>query len=450
MQTHDLQHGDLARVVTHVHQGAIDVLGPVVKPATVHQSKFSMGTVLALVARYGHAGLTEFAQHFEDEVTRALRDRVEMKLDDEVDAAYPQRWIGKVTVHTADGRELHGRVDEPKGDPGNTLSREEITAKALRLAAFSGGATAAGNAGCGRCALGRGHLAARGGAAGACGMSAALASARSFLFVPANRPERFAKALASGADAVIIDLEDAVSPADKAAARRPADGRIHATHHGRPRAAIVVRMNAAGSPFHDDDLGLLQQLAGAGPGRRDGAQGRDRGRPAPRRCNVGPASALLPLIESVAGLDAAGVLAKAPQVLRLAFGNLDFQADLGLACAPDETELMPVRLALVLASRRALLPPPVDGVTPGKQDLVQLQRDAARAQRGGFGGKLCIHPAQVAGVNAAFSPSTTQLEWARRVLAAFDAAGGGVCSLDGRMVDAPVVRLARRTLAQGR
>ena len=77
-----------------------------------------------------------------DEVTRALRDRVEMKLDHEVDAAYPQRWIGKVTVHTADGRELHGRVDEPKGDPGNTLSREEITAKALRLAAFSGGATA--------------------------------------------------------------------------------------------------------------------------------------------------------------------------------------------------------------------------------------------------------------------------------------------------------------------
>ena len=103
MRTHDLQHGDLARVVTHVHQGAIDVLGPVVKPATVHQSKFSMGTVLALVARYGHAGLTEFAQHFEDEVTRALRDRVEMKLDHEVDAAYPQRWIGKVTVHTLDG-----------------------------------------------------------------------------------------------------------------------------------------------------------------------------------------------------------------------------------------------------------------------------------------------------------------------------------------------------------
>jgi len=141
MQVHKLQPEQLARVITHVHQGAIDVLGPVVRPVTVHQSKFSMGTVLALVARFGHAGLVEFDQHFLDEATQALRDCVSMELDAEVDTAYPQRWIGKVTVHTTDGRVLTGRVDEPKGDPGNTLSREEITAKALRLAAFSGGAT---------------------------------------------------------------------------------------------------------------------------------------------------------------------------------------------------------------------------------------------------------------------------------------------------------------------
>jgi 2-methylcitrate dehydratase PrpD len=142
MQDHKLQPEQLVRVITHVHQGAIDVLGPVVRPVTVHQSKFSMGTVLALVARFGHAGLVEFDQHFLDELTQSLRNRVEMVLDPEVDAAYPQRWIGKVTVHTQDGRVLQGRVDEPKGDPGNTLSREEITAKALRLAAFSGGASA--------------------------------------------------------------------------------------------------------------------------------------------------------------------------------------------------------------------------------------------------------------------------------------------------------------------
>lgn len=136
MQQHGLQPADIAQVRCHVHQGAIDVLGPVVQPSTVHQSKFSMGTVLALAARFGHAGLTEFDAHFQAPETVALREKVQMVLDPEVDTAYPQRWIGKVTVQTTDGRTLHGRVDEPKGDPGNTLSRQEITDKALRLAAY--------------------------------------------------------------------------------------------------------------------------------------------------------------------------------------------------------------------------------------------------------------------------------------------------------------------------
>ena len=143
MQTHKLKPADIARVVTHVHQGAIDVLGPVVRPTTVHQSKFSMGTVLGLVAQFGHAGLAEFDDHFLSDVTQVLRDKVEMALDPEVDGAYPKRWIGKVTVTTTDGRVLHGRVDEPKGDPGNTLSRQEITDKAIRLATYSQGATEA-------------------------------------------------------------------------------------------------------------------------------------------------------------------------------------------------------------------------------------------------------------------------------------------------------------------
>jgi 2-methylcitrate dehydratase PrpD len=141
MQSHGLTHGDLAKVVTHVHQGAIDVLGPVVRPTTVHQSKFSMGTVLAMVAQFGHAGLREFDANFQSEATMLVRDKVVMELDAEVDSAYPKRWIGKVTVTTNDGRVLHGRVDEPKGDPGNTLSRQEITDKALNLAAYSGGAS---------------------------------------------------------------------------------------------------------------------------------------------------------------------------------------------------------------------------------------------------------------------------------------------------------------------
>ena len=143
IQENTLHPNDILRVVTHVHQGAIDVLGPVVNPVTVHQSKFSMGTVLALAARFGYAGLSEFDGHFSEADTRAFCDRVEMELDAEVDGAYPQRWIGKVTVHTRDGRVLKGRVDEPKGDPGNTLSRDEISAKAIRLALYSQGATEA-------------------------------------------------------------------------------------------------------------------------------------------------------------------------------------------------------------------------------------------------------------------------------------------------------------------
>ncbi len=143
MLANKLKPSDIAKVETLVHQGAIDVLGPVTDPATVHQSKFSMGTVLALIAHYQFAGLQEFDQHFHDDAICLFRDRVTMTLDPEVDSAYPKRWIGKVKVHLHNGQILDGRVDEPKGDPGNTLSRTEITDKAMRLAAFSGGASAA-------------------------------------------------------------------------------------------------------------------------------------------------------------------------------------------------------------------------------------------------------------------------------------------------------------------
>ena len=141
MLVNKLTPNDIAKIETLVHQGAIDVLGPVTDPATVHQSKFSMGTVLALVAHYQFAGLQEFDQHFHDDAICTFRERVSMILDPEVDSAYPQRWIGKVKVHLNNGQILEGRVDEPKGDPGNTLSRAEITDKAMRLAAFSGGAS---------------------------------------------------------------------------------------------------------------------------------------------------------------------------------------------------------------------------------------------------------------------------------------------------------------------
>src|SRR5690606_21995358 len=141
MREYKLRDTDLAEVITHVHQGAIDVLGPVVDPKTVHQSKFSMGTVLALIAREDRAGLAEFDAALGNPDVADLRTKVRMELDPEVDAAYPERWIGKVTVRTTDGRVLHARVDEPKGDPGNTLSRDEIEEKVMRLGIYGKAAT---------------------------------------------------------------------------------------------------------------------------------------------------------------------------------------------------------------------------------------------------------------------------------------------------------------------
>ena len=142
MEENRLTADQIARVHARVHQAAIDVLGPVTDPRTVHQAKFSMGFVLALVALYGRAGVDEFTgEALTDPEVRAFHDRVEMVLDPEVDAAYPARWIGFVDVETTDGRRLTSKVDVPKGDPGNPLSRAELEDKARRLAAYRGGAS---------------------------------------------------------------------------------------------------------------------------------------------------------------------------------------------------------------------------------------------------------------------------------------------------------------------
>lgn len=142
MQRESLSHEQIATVVTRVHQGAIDVLGRVVKPTTVHQAKFSMGAVLGLVAVHGSAQLIEFRDlALTDPAVDAFREKVSMELDPEVDAAYPGRWLGRVVVTTTDGRTLSAAIDEPKGDPGNTLSRSELEAKFQRLLAFSGART---------------------------------------------------------------------------------------------------------------------------------------------------------------------------------------------------------------------------------------------------------------------------------------------------------------------
>ncbi|MDY0836079.1 MmgE/PrpD family protein [Pseudomonas sp. SED1] len=144
MQREGISHEHITRVETRVHQGAIDVLGRVTLPQTVHQAKFSMGTVLGLIAVHGKAGLTEFHElALNDADVAAFREKVSMTLDAEVDGAYPQRWLGRVIVTTVDGRVLHGAIDEPKGDPGNTLNRAELADKFQRLTQFSGARTPA-------------------------------------------------------------------------------------------------------------------------------------------------------------------------------------------------------------------------------------------------------------------------------------------------------------------
>jgi 2-methylcitrate dehydratase PrpD len=144
MQEHKLKPDDIVALTAHVHQGALDVLGPVTDPQTIHQSKFSMGFVLALIANLGRAGLADFTDAALREASlRAFHDRVKMVLDPEVDGAYPKRWLGRVSVTTRDGRALEKKIASPKGDPDNVLARPELEDKALRLAGYAGGASEA-------------------------------------------------------------------------------------------------------------------------------------------------------------------------------------------------------------------------------------------------------------------------------------------------------------------
>lgn len=262
---------------------------------------------------------------------------------------------------------------------------------------------------------------------------------RSYLFVPADRPERLPKALAAGADAVIVDLEDAVAPEAKHRARDAL-----ADWLASPAAApVLVRLNAVQTAWFDDDLHACLHPLVRGlvvPKAEDPTVLMDIAAKAAGR-------ALLPLIESAAGFDAVRPLAASRGVTRLVFGSIDFQADLGIE--GDDDALLFFRSQLVLASRLAQLDAPVDGVTTALGDDEAVTRDTARARRLGFGAKLCIHPKQVAAVNRGFLPSAEELDWARRVLAAAEASGSAAVAVDGRMVDAPVLLRARRLLSRG-
>ena len=291
----------------------------------------------------------------------------------------------------------------------------------------------------------------------------ALTLPRTYLFVPADRPDRLPKALASGADVVIADLEDAVAPGAKARARQalaawldawsggpdagsqpssaeePPGRPGHAAHASRP--TLLVRLNAPGSRGFEDDLVVADRPGVAGVVVPKAECSRDLARVAAAL----PGRALLPLVETAAGLAAARALARARNVHRLVFGSIDFQADLGIEA--DEDTLRPYRAEVVLASRLAGLPPPVDGVTPAFDDEALVLRDTLGARRQGFGAKLCIHPRQLAAVRRGFAPTAAELRWAREVLQAAQGAQGAAVALDGRMVDAPVVLRAQALLA---
>lgn len=261
----------------------------------------------------------------------------------------------------------------------------------------------------------------------------------SYLFVPGNRPERFAKAGASGAHAVIVDLEDAVSPRDKEAARAAVQAALQTSQ------PVHVRINGADTEWFHDDVDMCRaagrRIAGIMIPKAERTD--DLAWVASR---VGEQVPLLPLIETAQGMWNAEAIACQAGVQRLAFGSIDFQVDLGIN--GDGDELLYFRSQLVLVSRVAGIMAPLDGVTTAIDDEQRLQADTLKAYRLGFGGKLCIHPRQVETVNACFRPGSEETEWARRVLEAAAGAGGAAVSVDGKMVDKPVLLRAQAILAR--
>lgn len=256
-----------------------------------------------------------------------------------------------------------------------------------------------------------------------------------WLFVPATRPERLAKAFAAGAHAVIADLEDAVDAQHKASARAQLDAILSRG----PQQGLWVRINAVETPWFEADLALVHQhrhvLAGVMLSKTESI--------ADLRaldCEV----PVLALIESARGMLALGEICRCAHLARLAFGSVDFCRDLG--CEDDWELLLQARMQIVMHSAAARLPAPVDGVTLALDAADHVARDAARAVRLGFGGKLCIHPTQLASVMQGFAPTAQQVQWATRVVALSQQAGSGAQRIDGQMVDRPIIERARAVL----
>lgn len=261
------------------------------------------------------------------------------------------------------------------------------------------------------------------------------AIARSYLFVPGDRPERFSKAQQSGADRIILDLEDAV------AEERKDDARRHVADYLASGGSGIVRINATKGRWLDDLLAVRKPgLQGVILPKTSDAEDVVRiARHLPDHVKI------LPLIETARGMKNVDEIAGAARVERLVFGTVDFRTEMGIE--GDDQELLFFRSMLALSSRVAGIAAPVDGVTVAIGDAAELRDACVRGRRLGFGAKLCIHPSQVADVNRAYLPSDDQLAWAERVVEAAKSAPGAF-KLDGEMIDAPVIARASELLLQ--
>jgi citrate lyase subunit beta/citryl-CoA lyase len=269
-----------------------------------------------------------------------------------------------------------------------------------------------------------------------------VAAAVTALFVPGDRPERFAKAAAAGAGVVIIDLEDAVAPAAKSAALAAAMEAV-APSDGSAGVGALVRVNPQGSGHYDADITLLLSAArtpGSGLLGIVVPKAEDAGALRQLRADMPKHLALVPLVESALGVVNAVELARVPGVTRLAFGAIDFALDID--ADGGDRFLDHARSQLVLASRAAGIAAPLDSPSIDIKDPSRVAESARLARNFGFGGKLCIHPTQLTTVHDAFAPTEADVEWAQSVIGA----EGGAAQVDGRMIDRPVTERAKRIL----
>jgi citrate lyase beta subunit len=266
---------------------------------------------------------------------------------------------------------------------------------------------------------------------------------RSLLFAPASDEHKLWKALASGADGVVADLEDATAPDQKEAARQIVEALFA---NADARSARGLRVNAPGTEWFEGDLELadrleldLLMLPKATP-LTVAALGPD-----------GPP--VLAIVESAEGLRLAYETAAADRVFALALGTHDLRAELRASARSDGLEVLYARSKVVADSAAAGRRSPFDTVFRDVRDSAGLEEECLLASTLGFGGKLCIHPGQLEVVNRLFAPSEAELAWARRVLEAYEQGlreGRGAVALDGKMVDMPIVRQAERLLTEAR